>query len=363
MLFDPRPKERRNELFNRTKELEALSKYVTSGSPIILCLGIRRVGKTSVLKVFINENNYPVLYIDARRLAEVGYTKQGLYSLISEEFARIKGRFATIIEYLKAIRGVNVAGHGVEFNWRSKELSISSILMKMNEYAEDTGTVFIMAIDEAQYLRFLKGHNKIDFGYIIAYSYDNLRRVKFILAGSEVGLLYRFLGFSNPSSPLYGRVRDELFVERFSRELSIEFLERGFEEAGISVSESVIEEVVDLLDGIVGWLAYFGYRFLQTGRYDIIDQIYNEAINIALSELKKLTSLSPLYAYVLRALASGFDSWSEIKRAVEIWAGRRISSTTISRLLANLVDMSIISKENGRYAFLDPIYKHASKQL
>ncbi|RLE64774.1 MAG: ATP-binding protein [Thermoprotei archaeon] len=363
MLFDPRPKDRKSELFDREKELESLSRYASLGSPIILCLGIRRIGKTSVLKVFLGESEYPSIYIDARRLAEVGYSKQGFYRLLSEEFTRIGGRFTRVVEYLKSIKGVSVAGHGVEFNWRNREPSFSLILTKMDEYSRDHETTFIVAVDEAQYLRFLKGYRKIDFRQIMAYSYDNLRRVKFILAGSEMGLLYRFLGFSDPSSPLYGRVRDEVVIERFSREKSIEFLERGFSETSVSVSRNLLEKVVDTLDGIPGWLTYFGYRFLQQGRYNVIERILNEAVNTALNEIRKLDHYSPLYLHILRAIALGFDSWSSIKKAVEAWIGRPIQSRTLSRLLNNLVDMSIIGKANDIYVFLDPIYEKASKQL
>ncbi len=363
MLFDPRPKETRSELFNRERELELLTRYVFSGSPLILCLGIRRIGKTSVLKVFINESKYPVLYIDARRLVEVGFSKQGLYRLLSEGFTRLRGRFTAIIEYLKNIRGVVIAGHGVEFNWRSKELSISSILTRVNDYAEDTGALFVVAIDEAQYLRFLRGRNKIDFRQVIAYSYDNLRRVKFILTGSEVGLLYKFLGFADNSSPLYGRVRDEVVIDRFPREESIKFLEQGFNEVGMSIPRRILEEVVDLVDGIPGWLAYFGYKFTQTGRHDIIDKVFKEAVSVALDELRSLHSHSPLYTHILRAIAMGFNHWSSIKRAIEAWTGRTIPANTLYRLLTNLIDMNIISKINEEYTFLDPVYKEASRNL
>lgn len=363
MLFDPRPKDKKSELFDRERELESISRYVSSGSPIILCLGIRRVGKTSVLKVFLGESGYPSIYIDARRLAEVGYSKQGFYRLLSEEFTRIRGRFTRVVGYLKNIKGVSIAGHGIEFNWHNRELSFSAILMKMDEYSRDHGTTFIVAVDEAQYLRFLKGYRKIDFRQIMAYSYDNLRRVKFILAGSEVGLLYRFLGFGDSSSPLYGRVRDEVVIERFSREKSIEFLERGFSEVGVSVPRDVLEKVVDALDGIPGWLTYFGYRFIQQGSYDVIGRILDEAENTALNEIRKLGHYSSLYLHILRAIALGFDSWSSIKKAVEAWTGRPVQSRTLSRLLNNLVDMSIIGKAGDKYVFLDPIYEKASKQL
>jgi len=116
VLFDPRPKERRSELFDRERELAELERAAKHGAPLVLCLGVRRIGKTSVVKVFVNESGYPSLYIDARRLAERGYTKAGLYALLEEGFAKARGRLARIAEYLRGLKGVTVGELGVEFD-------------------------------------------------------------------------------------------------------------------------------------------------------------------------------------------------------------------------------------------------------
>ncbi|WP_297500548.1 hypothetical protein [Thermococcus sp.] len=42
-------------------------------------------------------------------------------------------------------------------------------------------------------------------------------------------LLHDFLGLNDYSSPLYGRIYEEVEVKPFTRELSREFLRRGFE--------------------------------------------------------------------------------------------------------------------------------------
>ena len=55
-MFDPMPKEIRRELFDREKELKELEICSRSGSSLVLCLRIRRIGKTSSLKVFLNES-------------------------------------------------------------------------------------------------------------------------------------------------------------------------------------------------------------------------------------------------------------------------------------------------------------------
>ena len=48
MLFDPRSKENLNELFDREEEIEKLNQAVKT--PLTLLLGMRRIGKTSLLK-------------------------------------------------------------------------------------------------------------------------------------------------------------------------------------------------------------------------------------------------------------------------------------------------------------------------
>ena len=176
MLFDLKPKEKRTELYNRDKELETLSKFVEKGSPIILIVGIRRIGKTSVLKTFLNEGLKPYIFIDARKLSEFGFSKAGFYTVLSEEFTKLRNRFSYITQYLK-IRGIRISGFGIEFDWRDRQLSISSILERMNDFAERSETKFLVAIDEAQLLRFMRGKGKIDFRQIIAYSYDNLENL------------------------------------------------------------------------------------------------------------------------------------------------------------------------------------------
>ncbi len=55
MLFDPRPKTSRRDLFNREEELALLDNAARRGEPLILVLGIRRVGKTSLLRSFLEE--------------------------------------------------------------------------------------------------------------------------------------------------------------------------------------------------------------------------------------------------------------------------------------------------------------------
>ncbi|HLI46642.1 MAG TPA: AAA family ATPase [Geobacterales bacterium] len=84
-LFDLRPKEKRSKLFDREEELSKILKTLNYPLPIITILGIRRIGKTSLLKTCLNELENPYLYIDARKFEIEGYSNK----ILLQNFHRI----------------------------------------------------------------------------------------------------------------------------------------------------------------------------------------------------------------------------------------------------------------------------------
>ncbi|MEM1683536.1 MAG: ATP-binding protein [Ignisphaera sp.] len=363
MLFDPKPKESRKDLFDRENELMELKNSIEHGPLITLCIGVRRSGKTSLIRTFMNEYRYPSLYLDARKLSDYGYSRAGFLRLIADGFNEYRGLVDKLKDHLKKIKGVRISQIGIEFEYSSRDVSFSSILEQLDRYAEKHETIFLVVFDEAQELRFLSGYRKLDIRKIIAWSYDTLHNIKFILTGSEVGLLHEFLGFSDPESPLYGRVKNIVTVDRFSKEKSLEFLEVGFNEIGFSPPKEVLETVVEKLDGIPGWLALYGYTVVQKKRFDVLEEVFEEAITLALSEISKLKKYSELYLYVLRAIAIDCNTWKCIKNYIETKTGKVLANARLYYILKNLENFSIITKENDEYVFLDPIYREASKRI
>lgn len=339
MLFDLRPKSSRKDLFNRERELEFLDNAVERGDPLILVLGIRRIGKTSLLKSFLE--NWTGVYIDMRGVLRIA----DLYERISEGLSfgirRLK-------HYLKSIRGVRVLGLEVEVKWKGRDsISLSGLLEELNRYGERIVVIF----DEVQWIR---PPILMEVKSSIAYAYDNLENISIILSGSEIGLLRNFVGVNNSNSPLYGRYFLELMVERFSKALSIEFLKKGFNELNVNVDRSVIEEAVDLFDGIVGWLVFFGRSYIDEVRN--LNKILDIAIQLALNEINKLNKRERL---VLKAIAEGAKSWSSVRRYAEEKMGVTIPKSSLTRTIKKLEKLSIVKN----YEFLDPIYERASKKL
>ncbi|MGB9758435.1 MAG: AAA family ATPase [Thermoproteota archaeon] len=338
MLFDLRPKSSRKDLFNREDELRELDRSVDR-YPLILVLGIRRIGKTSLVRAFLE--NYKGVYIDTRGVLR----RSDFYERISDSFYN---SLSTVKKLLEGIRGVNVTAAGVEIKWKGHDsVSFTGLLQEINK----KGDRFVIVIDEIQSL---KPPLSAELRNLIAYSYDNLENITLVISGSEVGLLRNFLGIDNSSSPLYGRYVYEINVERFSKDLSKDFLVNGFREEGLKPPNELIEEAIEVFDGIVGWLVFFGKSYADGTKN--IDKIASMAVKLALEELNKLTAREKM---VLKAMAENAKAWSEVRNFISEKEGIVLPKSTLSRIIEKLEMMSIVKN----YDFLDPIYKRACRKL
>ena len=358
MLFDIKPKERREDLFGREDELKKFLKAIRS-EPITLLTGIRRIGKTSLLKVCLNELDL-YLYFDLRKLEFEGFSKPNFYNLLSDSMSDLLPK-EKIKNYLKSIEGLSIFGNQIRFNFQ-KAPSMIKIFQSLDDWAGNKGERIVLAFDEAQLLRYYKG--KLDFESLFAYIYDNLHSTSIVLTGSEVGLLFHYLQIDNPESPLYGRSLEVVTLKPFEKRKSEEFLISGFRENKVSPGEYFIKKVVERMDGIVGWLTLLGYRSIKDGiRDETIDLTLEEASKLAEKELKSLRESSEYYFLALRAISMENRTWSGIKRAIEAWKGIPVTNAQITRTLRNLEAMGILEKADRKYRFLDPITEWAVKRL
>ncbi len=113
---------------------------------------------------------------------------------------------------LKNVEGLRVSlnppGISIKFRGGSR-VNIADLLIGLN----DIGEPVIIAIDEAQGLRRV---NWLRFDRLFAYIFDNLTNLRLVLSGSQIGLLYGFLGLNDPRAPLFGRAYMEIKTRRLS---------------------------------------------------------------------------------------------------------------------------------------------------
>lgn len=357
MLFDPEPKTSRSDFFDREVELEKLGNYLRQ-ERLVVIYGVRRVGKTSLMRVALNEAGIPFAYIDVRgiydssgNVSEQLFLK-GLISAMRSNMPLYDRLKFDVKSALKRIDGIRIRGLDIELSLGAK-VDTRDVLRDLDAWCLSNGTRFVLGLDEAQYLRYSKY-----YPMLIGWIYDNLKGLVIVLAGSEVGLLKDFLESKKSGRPLGGRLKFEIMVDRFSREQSLEFLRRGLDEAGVKYGTHEIEEAVNALDGIAGWLTIYG-RYRRAGRDhgESLESTLKEAQAIVADELNRLIYPSKArYMLILRSIAKGMRSWTEIKDYLELKDGP-ITDSQFNRLLDRLVKFGFVEKTGAdrKYSLVDPI--------
>lgn len=320
--------------------------------------GIRRLGKSSLLNVALAESKRPFVKLDLREVyfTHGSVSKFHLYRALSQELSRLS-RAHRLISWLEKIGGIKIAGFEIQLDWREKGTSLTDVFRIMDGWASAHEERVVIAIDEAQYLR-LAG--RVRYDGLLAWAIDNLNNLVFILTGSQVGVLQDFLGMEDPRSPLYGRYVRIIKLGRFSREHAMDFLKKGFKEAGVKQSD--IEEVVDALDGLIGWLTLYGHTCISEGKAGL-EQFLKMAAKLAAEESKKILRWSDRYQAVLRTVASGALRWSEIYERTSVRLGP-ISKSDLTYLLNNLVRYGYLERlEDGSFIIPDPVVKYMATKF
>ncbi|MDK2373222.1 MAG: ATP-binding protein [Candidatus Korarchaeota archaeon] len=358
MYFSLGVKSKREDFYDMEAELDSLESELRSSiSRMVVVKGIRRTGKSSLMRVALSELGMPHVLIDLRLGGSI--SPDDIYSYLSEELGKLLERRKGVRKFLSKIKEVEIAGFRIEISRRSLS-TLGKLVSALNEWAESEGTYLVMAFDEAQDLRIIRG-----FPELLAHIYDYKERIKLLLAGSEVGLLDRLLGRGNPSSPLFGRAYAEILLKRFSRERSLDFLIRGFEQVGMSPPEGELEEAVGKLDGIVGWLTYYGYHRMRMKHEDALSRTIDEGASLAARELENFLSTRGVarkrYVEVLKILKNP-SRWSDVKRGLTATLGVKISDKQISTYLRELVEYGFVEKRDGLYEIADPLLVEAARR-
>ncbi len=344
MYFDPSPKKDRKDLFNREDELTMFSNALTY-SPLIVIVGLRRTGKTSFMNVALSESDHPNIVLDMRGLS-FNPSQADIVRKIESAFNFINRRWTSgILDALKQVKGVSLLGSSISLDWSRDGLDLADLFDRVNTWAEEGDRKFLIAFDELQLIRGEKSIPRL-FAHIIDYN----QSIRLVVTGSEMGLLFDFLGVEDPGSPLYGRHYTEIRMRNFERGESEEFLAAGFRQLGIGPQMEAIEYAVDRLDGVVGWLTLFGTRCREQNGLSlgIVDDVVNEGGRLARAEALKMVRYSPRYAMILNYLARAKKaSWSQVKSILEAHENRTLPNPTISEALNRLVRTSLVEKEEG----------------
>lgn len=353
MYFDAAPKTERKDLFGVDYVLHSLVAHLQDKQVrLIVIKGLRRTGKTSLLNVALPESGQEYVKIDARE-APHHHPEEFLHYLAEKIKAAVgESLFQKIT---KQIEKVEFSYKDIGAAFYLKKQNLSFFLEKLNHHMQSQKKYFILAIDEAQLL------HKIDFDNILAAIYDNYRNIKIILTGSEIGLLDRFLGRKDVTSPLFGRAVIEIQTKKLEPEQVNQFLEDGFHQIRKEISLREAKDVIETLDGIIGWATHYGWlRARNMPHLMALQNVVDDGTKLTRSELDAFLTKRSKTAYlrILRWLGSGHNRWGLLKHRF-IQSAMPISDRQLNLYLTELQEYGFIEKISETYFISDPLLMRA----
>lgn len=259
---------------NRKNELSLLENlYSADGATFFLLYGRRRVGKTYLLKKFIDN-------------------KEGYYLLSKKRNIR-----SNINNFCDALERNGLPNIRVE--------NFIEFFGKYRQYLENK----VLIIDEFQYL--IESDTQIlgDFQYIFDEIFENDFPIFIILCGSSMGMLE---GLShNRQSPLYGRFTGRLKLPVMS-----------FQDISLLHKDQTLQTMIHYF-GAVGGIAQYNLYFKENR--DFFENVsntffnpghylYNEGEFLLRQELRDIAT----YMTILQAMANGKTRVTEIANAAYI---------------------------------------------
>lgn len=319
MYFNPQVKEKKEDFFNYEVLREELKKAIESRIiPLIAVYGLRRTGKTSLIRVVLNSLKRRYVWIDGRDVQ----SREEFQSKLSEEIQKLR-RFT--------LKKVSVKG--IEFSLGKPKEGLDYL----NKHK------IILVFDEAQLLK------KMHLDNTLAYIYDNYPNIKIIVSGSEIGMLMHFLGKDNSKAALYGRAVHELQTHRLDKESAFLFLTMGAKQVKISIKESEISDAFFNLDGIIGWLTKYGWYRTSFQHKEALRKTVSEGKYIAKDEFEKFSMRAQKkYSSIMRTIKGG-ATWEEVKKQT------RISDKQLAGLLKRLINYGFAEKQDRLYRIVDPL--------
>lgn len=358
MYFDIKPKTERNNLFGGEYALNNLNDYLLDNSTrLIVIKGLRRTGKTSLLNAALNELKFDSVKIDVRESPY--FERKEFFPFLIEQIKR-KVDPSFWKKVLSKISGVEISYKDLSLDiFFAREENIHLFFHNLNQQLKNKNKIIILAFDEIQLLKAIK------FDYFIASAFDNYGQIKFLLTGSEIGMLDRFMGKRDYDSPLYGRAYMEVELNRLKEEETKRFLEEGFKQIGKKISFEEIKEIINNLDGIIGWATYYGWlRHKNVSHEKTLERVKEEGKVLVKRELDLFLNTRQAkskYIKLLKYLARGENEWDLIKYAF-LKEKIKVADSQLGLYLKELSDYGFIEKQMERYLISDPIMLKAIKE-
>ena len=242
------------------------------------------------------------------------------------------------------ILGINIMGNSIKLNKKVNNTDVMESLFKLLSRKKT-----IIVLDEFQELSFGINHF-INMLHNIMMEDHN---IIFIFTGSSIGLMKTLLE-QEGKNPLAGRNPIKVVLGPWDRQTAFDYLKSGLASCNANVNEIEINEAINEIGTIAGWLNFYGKRRCIYNHNEALNKSIEEAVKIAKYELTNIINKSRWKRKALKMMAFG-SSYTEILKET------KVSTSTLSNFLHRMERLYLIKNDNRTYYIADNIYRKAIK--
>ncbi|MBI3412471.1 MAG: ATP-binding protein [Candidatus Aenigmarchaeota archaeon] len=361
-----------SEFINREEELGVLDRRVDSfikegKKRNIAVLGLRKVGKTSLMQQFIKhykkESNFLAIpiYVPEENpkifvTKAVGLT---LMYLLRKKGLSIESPITlnSLVNLAIAVFP-KTAQTALEIS-RQPDISeaFSSVFELFKIAQKESGYSILVWLDEFQRIADYKKHVNAPIDTIREIAM-NQGKVMYVIAGSSIGMLTKII--ASTESPLFGHF-EQLKLKGFdfgnSRKLILQRLD------GLSIGENEIGFLFELTDGVPFYIDLLTFRMKDLATQHRYKSLPTSVLTDALL-LEVFTSSGGIYSHLTSLIdeslgKKGLSRYLELMKAIargnhrsiDIARNSEIEYTQFPKYIKQLIDWDIVIKKDGEDTF------------
>lgn len=242
----------------------------------------------------------------------------------------------------------------VQFDWQEIKQKPDEILDLAEKIAKENKLKIVICVDEFQ--------NIAEFDSPLALQkklrshWQRHQHVAYCLYGSKRHMMMDV--FTNNSMPFY-KFGDLLFLKKIDTASWISFIGERFESTGKSITPEQAELISQLADNHPYYVQQLAQQAWLRTKKKCQETIVHAAHNSLVDQLSLLftTITETLTTNQINLLKALIENETSLTSSETIKKYRFTSSASVIRVRNALVDKEIIDYQDGKYYFLDPMYR------
>jgi AAA+ ATPase superfamily predicted ATPase len=366
----------KEDFYDRKDILETLEKELKKGSIGFALYGLRRIGKSSILKEFTIKTKMVPIYIDITNIHP--FSLENFYDAIFNSTIHafkdkkklplkinikeiLNSSFTTLLSILKRVEiNVNIKEYlEMKLAFKEGKANLQDLLNKsfsvIENLSKETKIRSVLIMDEFQLIENLDKN----LFWAIRSIIQNWKYAGIIVAGSEISMLKQIT--SMKTSPFYMLLKIKE-IGPFNKEESIIMLKDKFTKLNLKFNEKDLEIIHNLTGGYPFYLQWLGDKIYDTQEKEITLDLIKQAYEVLMLEGETifaidLEKISENEKCILIELSKGTLNMSGLSKKVN----KPMSS--VSKFIERLVEKSYLKKiKAGLYDFTDPLLKEYLKR-